>query len=597
MATEVAKAHRITTSRWRPSMLLNDAYQLTMAYAYWRSGKHEDEAVFEYFFRTPPFGGEFTVFGGLADFLDVVQNFRFGAETIEYLKHGTFVTKEECAEEFEAGLLYGNIRPTAAGGFEKLALTVRAGSGDEVVDWVPATYPTDGRWVPGLLAGCEPDFFDWLATVDCSRVQIYTMREGTMVFPKEPIVRVKGPLAITQLLETPVLYALNFPTLMMTNAVRYRLAAGWHKRMLEFGLRRAQSDRASFYAWQGGFDGTSNVDAALRLGITASGTLAHSLIEAFTSLDDLEKPMLNDAAGVPGNFVEAVLAIRKELGYESTNEGELAAMIGFALAFPRRFLPIVDTYNTLTSGVPNFICVARALDRFGYQPLGVRIDSGDLAYLSLETRKLFAASDAFYAKALLENATIVVSNDIDEAAIRAFNRQPNEITDMGIGTHLATCKAQPALGGVYKLVAVNGRSKIKLSNEWGKVSIPGEKAVYRLVLENGLAYVDLMRDVKAPAPRPRVGILCRDPFDERKRVKVEPAHVIALHDLIWDGRMTRPLPSPADVRVYVWQQVQSMRPDHLRELNPTPYKVSVDDALYEETHRMLLEESPVAVVR
>lgn len=588
---------RIWTSRSLPPGLENDLYQLTMAYGYWKAGKHLEPAVFEYFYRRPPFGGEFAIFAGLADLLDFVRNFRFTDEMIERLQKGTLRTHEEEIADFEAKLFWGTVRKTG-GGYEELRVGIGRTSDNET--WLPKKYPDGPRWIPGELAGCDQDFFAWLKSVDFSSLDIWAMGEGTVVFPGEPIVRVKGPIALGQLLETPLLYALNFPTLIATNAVRYRLAAGPEKVLLEFGLRRAQSgDRASYYAWLGGFDGTSNVAAAERLGITAAGTMAHSFIESFTGLGDIKNPMMKDTHGNEVNFVELVLKYRTKLRYEETNEGELAAMISFAMAFPNRFLAILDTYNTLKSGTPNFICVARALKELGYKPVGGRIDSGDLAYLSREVRRLFVESDELCEESMLAKAAIVASNDIDEATIRSFeeDKQQHSITHMGIGTHLVTCSTQPSLGGVYKLVEFGGRPRIKLSADSAKTTIPGGKAVYRLYLANGEAYDDLMVAADAPAPEVGKSVLCRDPFVETKRVKVVPSAVEALHHLVWHGGRVSPLPPPVDVRSYVWRGLAKIRPDHLRVKNPTPYKVSVDEALYVKLHELLLGESSVEVVR
>jgi nicotinate phosphoribosyltransferase len=528
----------MTTSRRAPAPLVNDLYQLTMAYGYWKEGKHEDGAVFDYFFRRCPFGGEFAVFAGLADLLDFVQGFRFTADEIEYLRDGP-------------------------------------------------------------LASADEKFFGWLAEVDFSRVKIWAVREGSAIFPRVPIVRVEGPLAVAQLLETPLLYIANFPSLITTNAARYRLAAGTDKRLLEFGLRRAQDGlRASSYAYLGGFDGTSNVAVARELGITPSGTMAHSFVSSFASLRDLRTRDLRDASGMTRDFLGLVLKLRDELGWGHTNDGELASFVSYAQAFPRAFVALVDTYDTVKSGVPNFVCVALALGELGYPPIGIRIDSGDLAYLSRAARQVFRGAAATSPdRAWLARMAIAASNDIDEATLWSLRHQGHEIDVFGIGTHLVTCSGQPAFGGVYKLVQLHGESRIKLSNEAAKVTIPGRKAAYRLFRGDGKAYLDLMVAVGSPPPQAGERVLCRHPFEEATRVYVIPTRVEPLHELVWDGRIVRPASPFSEVRAYVQAQIHLLREDHVRPINPTPYKVSVSEELYAYLHRLWMQQAPISVVR
>lgn len=175
-------------------------------------------------------------------------------------------------------------------------------------------------------------------------------------------------------------------------------------------------------------------------------------------------------------MVEKALAYRTELGYTIASNGELAAFIAYAQAFPDSFLALVDTYDTLSSGVPNFIAVALTLARdCGHKAWGVRLDSGDLAYLSKETRRMFKKADERYGTSLATDCKIVASNDINESVLTSLNDQGHEVDSFGIGTNLVTCQAQPALGMVYKLVEINGTPRIKLSQDQGKVTIPGAK--------------------------------------------------------------------------------------------------------------------------
>ena len=204
------------------------------------------------------------------------------------------------------------------------------------------------------------------------------MNEGEVVFGREPLLRVSGPLAVCQLLETTLLNLVNFPSLIATNASRMRRLAGPKASLLEFGLRRAQGPdggiSASKYAVMGGFDASSNVLAGMLCGWDAKmvrGTQAHSFIMTYSSLTDLTSKSIRTPSGETiADFVEIVLAKRKALGYDHTNEGELAAFIAYAQAFPHSTLCLVDTYDTLKSGVPNFIAVAHALHDVGWEPSG-----------------------------------------------------------------------------------------------------------------------------------------------------------------------------------------------------------------------------------
>ena len=291
-------------------------------------------------------------------------------------------------------------------------------------------------------------------------------------------------------------------------------------------------------------------------------------------------------------------------------------------AFPDGFLALVDTYDTLQSGVPNFICVALALRECGYAAAGVRLDSGDLAYLSKETRRLFLETDARYGSELAK-CNIVASNDINESVLHALNDQSHCIDTFGIGTNLVTCQAQPALGMVYKLVEIKGEPRIKLSQDASKITIPGRKEAYRLIGAEGVPILDLVIRVGEMRPEARKRTLCRHPFEEKLRAYVTPSHVIPLLRLVWKGKRARldgyvegeedgaaaaaaaagaerphnmrvVFPPLAELRAFVAAQLALVREDHLRPLNPTPYKVSVSTELYHYIHEMWMKEIPVS---
>jgi nicotinate phosphoribosyltransferase len=315
-------------------------------------------------------------------------------------------------------------------------------------------------------------------------------------------------------------------------------------------------------------------------------------VQSFTDIGDLKNDTLMGADGKNYHFVKIVLEIRAALGFHYTNEGELASFIAYAQAFPKEFLALVDTYDTLKSGVPNFICVALGLLKLGYKPIGVRLDSGDLSYLSKETRKIFNEM-SIRTDPALSKCLILASNEINKNVLISLKQQGYEIDTFGIGTHLVTCDDQPAMGCVYKLVEAKGVPRIKLSQELSKMTIPGRKEVYRLFGEDGSSLLDLMIRVGDHPPEPEKRVLCHHPFDHIKRVYVTPSKVIPLHRCVWDGKRVYPEVPLKESRNYVLNQLRRTRGDHLRDINPTPYKVSVSEELYNYVYHLWAEESPV----
>lgn len=573
--------------------MATDLYQITMAYAYFENESHNNPAVFDLFIRECPFGGEFAVFAGLEQIMLFLSNFKFREHSIRYLKEGLLYTKKRLQKEFAYGLKTGYIR-SQGDRYEKLNF---GHWGMEY--WEPVEYPINDVFVPAPLQSCAPEFFEWLGNLDCSKIKVFSLTEGTLMFPYLPIIRVEGPIATNQILETTLLTLTNFPSLITTNAARYRLAAGFDVNLLEGGLRRAQGPdggfSASYYSYIGGFDGTSNVQAGELTGLSIGGTQAHSFITSFRKLNDLKTRTIKSPDGKCYDFVRLVLKYREKYEFTNTNEGELTALIAYAQAFPHKFMALLDTYDTLRSGLPNFICVALALLEIGYIPLGGRIDSGDLSYYSKEIRKLFVLIiDKEFPNSsnpLSKRLKIVASNEIDEEVLYSLQEQGHEINTFLIGTHVVTCSGQPALGGVYKLQEIQGDGRIKLAE--GKTTIPGKKEAYRLYGKEGYPLNDLMIEVGEDPPIPGKRILCRHPFEEIKRMYVTPSKVEPLHHCVWDGKRRFTPVSPYIIRQYVISQLKNMRPDYLRKINPAPYKVSVSEKLYDKIHNIIMKETPV----
>ncbi|PSN33080.1 Nicotinate phosphoribosyltransferase [Blattella germanica] len=321
-----------------------------------------------------------------------------------------------------------------------------------------------------------------------------------------------------------------------------------------------------FFVISGGFDGTSNVLAGKLYNIPVNGTHAHAYVTSFSDLNELKTKLCIKW--------RIELAPLLNLPASEASDGELAAWISFAIAFPSGFMALVDTYDVRRSGLLNFCAVALALNDLDYKALGVRIDSGDLAYLSRMARCTFEKVAHQYNLPWFAKLKIVASNDINEETIVSLNEQGHKIDVFGIGTHLVTCQRQPALGGVYKMVEINGMPRIKLSQDVHKVTMPGKKTAYRLYGADGHALIDLMmRSIEKP---PQVGekVLCRHPFQESKRAYVIPKLVEPLYKVYWkNGHVRGRLPALEETRKRVQTSLGTLRTDHKRNLNPTPYKV------------------------
>ncbi|MBB6636788.1 nicotinate phosphoribosyltransferase [Cohnella thailandensis] len=382
----------------------------------------------------------------------------------------------------------------------------------------------------------DPEFLDKLRYYRFNG-NVWSVEEGTIVFANEPLVRIEGTVFETHLLETALLNFINYQTLIATKAARIRQVAGADL-LMEFGTRRAQEADAAVWgaraACIAGFNSTSNLRAGMMFGIPTSGTHAHAWVQHHDS---------------------------EEQAFERLAE-----------ALPNQVSLLVDTYDTIGSGVPNAIKVAKRMEKRGKRMQAIRLDSGDLAYLSKEARRLLDEAGLRYVK-------IVASNDLDENIIMNLKAQGARIDSWGVGTQLITASDQPSLGGVYKLVEreKNGKREpvIKISGNPEKVTTPGAKDVYRIVdRSTGFAIADYEtltdeRDVQNGEP-----LELFDPVHPYIRRKATEYDAVALLKPIFrEGEPVHELPSLEELREYHAEQLKLFRPEVLRKLNPENYPV------------------------
>ncbi len=454
-----------------------------------------------------------------------------------YLKEG-IADNEACFDVFYRG---GN----------KLEYAMCAGL-EQVVDYVNNLHfdKEDLDYLDGLnVFGKE--FIERLKNFKFTG-DIYAVPEGTIIFPYEPILTIKAPLFEAQLLETAILCVLNHQTLIATKAAR--LCQNTDAKIMEFGLRRAQGPDAGIYgaraAYIGGCRSTSNVLAGQMFGIPVKGTHAHSWVMSFPD--------------------------------------ELTAFHAYAELYPEGCMLLVDTYDTLKSGVPNAIKVFDELKQKGYKPLGIRLDSGDLAYLSKEARKML--DDAGHSDCI-----ICVSNDIDEQVLLSLKAQDAKIDLFGIGTRLITSYDAPSLGGVYKLCAIeeNGKlvPKIKLSDTQAKITNPGLKKIFRIYDENGFAKADLiaLKKDKIDTDKPLTIFHPQYPW---KKTTFEKYSVRELMVTVFKGgKQVYKLPSLEEIAKYADNEIAHFYPEYLRTVNTQEYKVDLSDNLYNLKIKMLTKNS------
>lgn len=374
--------------------LLTDLYEITMMQAYFKNNNKNKMAIFDVFYRKNPMDGGYAISAGLEQVIEYIDNLHFTEDDINYL---------------------------------------------------------------ASLKIFEDDFLDYLKNFKFTG-DIYAIPEGSVMFPREPMLKVIAPIMEAQFIETAILNILNHQSLIATKAARICYAAEGDG-IMEFGLRRAQGPDAGIYGARaaviGGCAGTSNVLTGQMFDVPVMGTHAHSWIMSF---DD-----------------------------------EYTAFYTYAKLYPMACTLLVDTYDTLNSGVPNAIKVFKQMKKEGIElkNYGIRLDSGDLAYLSKKARKML--DDAGF-----KDATITASNDLDEFLIASLKMQGAEITNWGVGTNLITSKDCPSFGGVYKLAAImedgeNFTPKIKLSDNSEKITNPGNKKIYRIYeKENNKIKADLI---------------------------------------------------------------------------------------------------------
>lgn len=439
---------------------------------------------------------------------------------------------------------FGGGYSVAAGLQQVIEFLSSFGFDDSDVDYVRKLEGADGE---PLFSG---DFLGYLREIEFT-CDVDAVEEGTPVFPLEPLVRVRGPLIQCQLVETALLNFVNFQTLIATKAARVVHAAGGDE-VVEFGLRRAQGIdggvMASRAAYIGGCSATSNVLAGKVHGIPVKGTHAHSWVMAFDS--------------------------------------EPEAFEAYAEAMPNNCVLLVDTYETL-AGVQHAIDVGHALRKRGRKLLGVRLDSGDLAWLSQRAREMLD-------EAGLEDVAIVGSNELDEHLITDLKAQDARISVWGVGTKLVTGHGQAALGGVYKLSAIRDSGgpweyKLKLSEQAAKVTNPGVLQVRRFFDDDGKPVADMIFDVESqPADGDSMIV---DPADatRRRRLHAGLDSTDLLVPIFREGQLIYEAPSLSVVRDRARESVAAFDPSILRLLNPHEYPVGLERGLHEEKTRLILE--------
>lgn len=469
--------------------LLTDFYQLTMMNGYLSEGKQDEIMIFDMFFRKNPNNGGYTIICGINEVIDYIENLQFSDDDISYLKN---------------------------------------------------------------LETFSDEFLEYLKNFKFTG-EIYAVEEGTILFPNEPIIRVKARAMEAQFIETTILSIINFQSLIATKASRICYAAG-NDGVMEFGLRRAQGPEAGLYgakaAFVGGCIGTSNVLAGKAFDIPALGTMAHSWIQSFPT--------------------------------------ELDAFRAYAKVYPNKTNLLLDTYDTIGSGLENALIVFKELRSKGYEPLGVRIDSGDLEFLSKEIRKRLDEEG-------FENVKITASNDLDENTISSLKQQNAKIDSWGIGTKMITSFDWAALGGVYKLSGVIDKNstvlpKIKISEDASKINNPGYKNIYRIYSkEDNKARADLivLDDEQIDESKP---LTIFDPLHTWKKKTFSNYYLKKLlKPLYIDGKLQIQKKSVSAIKEYTEKEKENLWTQYKRLVNPEIYKVDLSEKLWDLKQKLLNE--------
>lgn len=467
--------------------ILSDYYEFTMGNGFLDNGYADTIAYFDLYYRSVPDDGGFAIASGLKPLIDYIQNLHFGDEEIDYLR-----SKGIFSEEF----------------LEKLR---------------------------GFKFSCD----------------VWAVPEGTVVFPNEPLVVVRGPIIEAVIIETMALLLINHQSLVATKANRIvRAAEG--RTVMEFGARRAHGISAAVYgaraAYIGGAHGTSNSLTDMKYGVPALGTMAHSWVQLFPT--------------------------------------EYDAFKAYANTYPDNCILLVDTYDTLRSGVPNAIKVFdEVITKRGFRPKGIRLDSGDIAYLSKQARKML--DDAGY-----EDVQISASNSLDEFTIREMIAQGAQVDAFGVGERLITAKSNPVFGGVYKLVAIEKDGefipKIKISSNVEKITTPGFKNVYRIYdKQTGKAQADLIttHDEEVSESEPL------EIFHPTYTWKRKTFHDFTLKKLLVPifekGELVYDIPTIEESRAHCAQEVDSLWDEVKRFDNPHEYIVDLSIQLWKMKDELL----------
>ncbi len=478
--------------------LMTDLYELTMMQGYFKNKDQNETVIFDAFYRNNPMDSGYAICAGLAQVIDYIKNLKFQEEDIAYLRS---------------------------------------------------------------LKIFEEDFLEYLRTFRFSG-DIYAIPEGSVMFPREPMIKVIAPIMEAQLIETAILNMINHQSLIATKTSRVCFAARGDG-IMEFGLRRAQGPDAGIYgaraAMIGGCIGTSNVLAGQLFDVPVKGTHAHSWIMSFPD--------------------------------------EYTAFKAYSQMYPSACILLVDTYDTLKSGVPNAIRVFQEMRAAGV-PLtnyGIRLDSGDLAYLSKKARKML--DDAGF-----PDAVISASNDLDEYLIDSLKVQGCKITSWGVGTHLITSKDWPSFGGVYKLAAIqdpetgNFIPKIKLSENTEKVTNPGNKTIYRIYeAETGKIKADLICLVDETFDE-NEPLLLFDPLEPWKKTKLEGGTYRMREMMVpvfKNGECVYESPKVMDIREYCSAELDTLWDETRRLFNPHQVYVDLSKKLYDMKINLLDQMSQV----